>query len=110
MIRPLTPPSPSPQDHGRNRAYCDLCGQSEHDEHIRADPSGTGWSPDANRVSETHISWLDGHWERADLSVGRVKRVEYHVCPTCFRTKLMPWFRSQGAKPSIWRHDSDDAP
>lgn len=110
MIQSLPHPSTYERDKTITRAYCDLCGASERTETDLTDTHAIGWSPDENRVAETHLSCLQGLWWRRDGLAGRVKRVEFHVCPTCFMHKLVPWFRSQGVSPSVWRHDSDDEP
>jgi DNA-directed RNA polymerase subunit M/transcription elongation factor TFIIS len=69
---------------------CDLCGyESNADEEW-----GRGNYKHATSViqlDEQHSSPPGGHSEETS----------FHLCPACFRTKLMPWLRSQGAEPTI---------
>lgn len=94
----------------RHLAYCDLCEAREEGPGMIGQDTTVGWSMEENRVADTHVCCIEGTWERKGGRPGRVKRTEFHLCPTCFTTKLVAWMRSLGAKPSIWRHDSDDSP
>lgn len=94
----------------RHYAYCDLCGAREEGPGTVLQDTAVGWSMEENGVADTHLCCVEGTWERRGGGPGRVKRTEFHLCPTCFRTKLVAWMRTQGAKPSVWRHNSDDSP
>ena len=63
----------------------------------------------------------DERWEKSDYVSGVTKVVmeeresnppgghltetAYHICPDCFRGKLMPWLASQKASPSVSESD-----
>src|SRR5262245_20229461 len=91
-----------------NRAYCDLCGAEVQDAPTYECGDGVRWSTEDNRIAETHVSLIQGTWERKDGSPGRVKHTTVHLCPQCFTTRLLPWLRQHGAQPSVLRCDTED--
>jgi len=72
---------------------CDLCHKT-----IKGDDWGSG---DSYRqfVKEITIS-LDEttYWTQEG---GTTTMTEFHICPECFKNKLIPWFKSQKAIPTI---------
>jgi hypothetical protein len=70
---------------------CDLCG----------DESETGWAPHYSAFEAT-VRLRDGI---AYPECGNGTEIEYDLCPTCFREKLIPWLESQGAKTVITEWD-----
>lgn len=69
---------------------CDLCG---------AKTSGNKpWAKgnhDAIEVDVCMRTWK--HWPEG----GSGEDIQYDICPTCFRERLMPWLLNQGAAPRI---------
>jgi hypothetical protein len=73
---------------------CDVCGaESNGDENWAAKDFEHAIS---SVQLEERISYPDG---------GHSKDIIFHLCATCFKSKLVPWFESQGAKPSIGEAD-----
>ena len=80
-----------------SKVVCDLCGKTSKDPY--------SWSTDAFYLSETEAKvqvrqkegnfYPDGGW-------GTVYDID--LCPVCFKERLVPWLRSQGAeiKESEW--------
>lgn len=72
---------------------CDLCGRVS---------SCSDWSGGGYGVEETQIKLEEGF---RCPDGGNTTTTEFHVCPLCFRDKLIPWMTSQGAKPTITEVD-----
>jgi hypothetical protein len=70
---------------------CDLCG----------DESETAWAPRYSAFEAT-VSLRDGN---SYPEGGSGTKIEYDLCPTCFREKLIPWLESQGAKTVVTEWD-----
>jgi len=68
-----------------DKTICDLCGEE----------GGHDWSRSCFKVSETIILLKEG--ERYP-EAGWGTKIEIDICPKCFKTKLVPWFESQGMK------------
>lgn len=67
---------------------CDLCGK----ESSRSGYWGEGYNVDEPTVEiETGYNTPSG---------GSKTTRAYHVCPECFRGKLEPWLKEQGATPT----------
>lgn len=78
-----------------DKITCDLCGAMS--------PRGDSWSNDAREdVAETSVSMTLG-WGSRDG--GDKTTTLYDICPTCFKSKLMPWLEAQGAKPQTEHSD-----
>jgi hypothetical protein len=78
---------------------CDLCGRT-------APRPGHGqgtWGQYGGDVNEVTVSHRSGS---SYPEGGSGETVEFDVCPDCFRDKLVPWLRSQGAEPRTteWDH------
>lgn len=75
---------------------CDLCGFTTK--------NTNNWGGKSSYdVDETTIEMQQGNNYGADG--GNIKTTEVDICPTCFEKKLIPWLRTQGAKPRV--HESD---
>lgn len=64
---------------------CDLCG----------DITDNDWSPgyeqnEAKVAIQEMKAYPEGGWGA---------EYEYDICPTCFKEKIMPWLKKQGAEP-----------
>lgn len=73
---------------------CDLCKQEF---------KGDGWGARGFDILETTIKIRQGHSYGSEG--GNIQEREYHICPKCFREKLEPWLKSQGAEPTEEEHD-----
>jgi len=69
------------------RMKCDLCGRE-------STKPAQGWEENSFQVEEIEISHRSG--EQYPES-GSGDKIEIHLCPECFRNKLVPWLQSQGA-------------
>lgn len=58
---------------------------------------------------ESPTKWEDGNWDTLDINVsmktgesypesGSGETIEYDVCPSCFKSKIIPFMESHGAK------------
>ena len=66
-------------------------------------------------------STVDERWEKTDFEIaitriemeereahphgGHSKETVFHMCPSCFQTRLMPWLAAQKAEPTISESD-----
>lgn len=71
---------------------CDLC----HEVYKKASEEGGGvnWDGDYGTINTTCVSIGDGYHY---LECHDVDYRDYHICCECFKTKLEPWLKSQGA-------------
>lgn len=80
---------------------CDLCGRrsaAREPIHSRA-PWQYSDMYEINKVTISHevgASYPDG---------GDKKYERFHVCPDCWKGKVVPWFESQGAKATHHQQD-----
>ena len=61
------------------------------------------WPGQKGNASETTIEMKVGNSWGTDG--GDVRTTTFHVCIDCFRSKLVPWFTSQGATPTTADRD-----
>lgn len=72
---------------------CDLCGNRADSPDFRQWTRRTSYD-----VSRTTVECEEG----SSFPEGRhTEKVSFHICPECFKGKLIPWMESQGAKPTI---------
>lgn len=80
-----------------HRVTCDLCGTSYPDERWGAERSYV--------VRETSVRLKEGTIDHDNNGGSHVETV-VDICPGCFKDKLVPWLRSQGAtvepKEVVW--------
>ena len=62
---------------------CDLCGDESED----------NWAPGYS-ANKTEVKIIEG---KSYPEGGSGTEISYDICPTCFKTKLIPWLESQGA-------------
>jgi hypothetical protein len=81
---------------------CDLCGTAAP---RPGDWSGYGrgeWVADPYAVELVSVS----HESGSSYPEGSFTTTQsFDVCPQCWDTKLMPWFKSQGAAPTVRKRD-----
>jgi hypothetical protein len=65
---------------------CDLCGRAY---------GASGEAAKGFEVAMTEISCQTGYSCPDDSSI---ELIEVDLCPDCFKGRLIPWLRSQGAK------------
>ena len=86
------PPKPPETKEIVSHILCDLCGIVGH-------PGYSGeveWGRDAEGDErETAVILKSGY---AGGDGGHWNTASFHICPTCFRDRLVPWLESQGAK------------
>lgn len=74
---------------------CDLCRKTVHP--ADTERGGTvDWVGGYN-IETTTVSMSTGYSYHETTSVDYTI---FHICPQCFRDKLMPWLATQGAKPT----------
>lgn len=77
-----------------DKLTCDICGaESNGDENWATKDFEHALS---TVQLEERVSYPDG---------GHSKDITFHICPSCFKGKLVPWLETQGAKPSIGEAD-----
>ena len=73
---------------------CDLCGRQGDGASFDDD---RGWGKVDGVTIRTKVSRKTGEqWPEGS----HVKTQSFDVCPECWATKVVPWFASQGAKPT----------
>lgn len=86
------PPKPSETKKIVSHILCDLCGTVGHPGYsgeVEWDRNKAGDQTETAVVCKAGYASCDGgHWNT----------VSFHICPGCFRDKLVPWLESQGAK------------
>jgi hypothetical protein len=76
------------------KVICDLCGAigaRKYDETAE-------WNTGTYEVKETTIAAKDGARYPDSASI---ETTQFDICLNCFNDKLIPWFKSQGAEPTI---------
>jgi hypothetical protein len=70
-------------------SLCDLCG-------AKARNDDRNFSKSYHQIDEATVQLKSGdrYCEFIDIDT-----IEYIICPDCFRNKLMPWLKEQGAEP-----------
>ena len=73
----------------RETFICDFCKEETSDQDNWSDEN---YAIDKTRIKLSHgSSYPDSGW---------VERIEFHVCPDCFRSEMIPFFESRGIKPT----------
>src|SRR5882724_11735975 len=74
------------------RQTCDLCGRE-------AKNPGNSWERGIYNVDDITLS-VSVVAERGQCypEGGHTSKIEIDLCPECFRDRLIPWLKSQGAK------------
>lgn len=73
------------------RLVCDLCKCEAPDSERET------WGEDSFKVAETTISLKEGS---SYPEGGMGELLKFDICPDCFRDRLVPWMKSQGAEPT----------
>jgi hypothetical protein len=77
-----------------DKLTCDVCGaESNGDEN---------W---ASNEFEHATATLKLEERESHPDGGHSTDITFHLCPTCFKSKLVPWLLSQGAQPTIGSAD-----
>lgn len=91
MIRYREEVVPAVPEHTRqivDGMACDICGRDA--------PRKTGtWSPGPYEVANTTVEIEEGRSYPESVSLAKI---EFDICPDCFRAKLVPFLESLGAK------------
>ena len=69
---------------------CDLCGMINK----LTDYKGSDWSYNEHELMEVEIKLKTGCFYP---DYGNGDEIRFHICPGCFKNKLMVWFAEQGA-------------
>ncbi len=72
---------------------CDMC-RERHDDG-REWNDYVVWTTYDYDVSETQVTWTNGYRYPEG---GSGEKMFTHICPTCFKDKLVPWLQSQGCE------------
>ncbi len=81
---------------------CDLCGDVIGNADIEND--GIDWE-NARGYGEVHKTCVQIGKGYTYPDAHNIEFRDYHICPTCFETKLEPWLKAQGAKPTEREED-----
>ncbi len=68
---------------------CDICGKEQHPDGVW--PEKYALRDGAFGVLDTEVSIEEGTNYPGDYDVSEI---EYDICPTCFKEKLIPWIES----------------
>lgn len=85
---------------------CDICGLS-----TKENASTFEWGEGDSKGSEVHFTNTSTEiiMDRSTRFPGSESTsrssVEFHICPSCFTHKLIPWMVLQGAKPTVKEWD-----
>lgn len=78
---------------------CDLCGK-EH--RVCGGDREADWDDDTYEVAKVIVSIETGaHYPECH----HTETKQLHICPLCFEKKVLPWFKSQGAEPTVTEED-----
>jgi len=77
-----------------DKLSCDICGAESNSEE--------NWS---TKDFENARSTVQFEQRESFPDGGHSTEIAFHICPTCFKSKLVPWLASQGAKPSFSEAD-----
>jgi hypothetical protein len=72
---------------------CDVCGVIGRN---------GKWEKHSYSILETEIKMVDGV---GSPDGGASTETSFDICPDCFKSKLVPWFESFGARPSVEKVD-----
>lgn len=79
-----------------DKLSCDICGaESNGDEN---------WAQDNYEHAITTVQ-LDERVTNKTGGGGHSMETVFHICPACFKGKLIPWLEQLGAKPEVSRAD-----
>lgn len=73
-----------------DKLTCDVCGTASNGDE--------NWATDDFQHASTSVQ-MEERISRPDG--GHSTDTTFHICPTCFKSKLVPWLESQGAKPTV---------
>ena len=73
---------------------CDLCGETFKGAHSLGVGDGVNWKAGAHDRQCTSVEEWEGSVYPDSASYGGVA---FDICPGCFKGKLIPWLREQGA-------------
>jgi DNA-directed RNA polymerase subunit M/transcription elongation factor TFIIS len=79
-----------------DKLSCDICGAESN--------SDENWAQDNYEHSTTSIQ-LDERVTNKTGGGGYSTETVVHLCPSCFKGKLLPWLEQQGARPEVNRAD-----
>lgn len=94
----LLPPSPAREVNQFVKTVCDLCGaESKRDDwwyfYGHRDPEDNG------NLQETEVKVVIRYTHGTSYPEGgNGKEYSVDICPDCFRKKLIPWLKEQGAE------------
>lgn len=74
------------------KVVCDLCGAEGRELGNEVQWEKTTYDAATTIFAESGARWPDS---------AQVETTRFDVCPNCFKTKLVPWMKSQGATPTI---------
>lgn len=90
----IIPPQPQREVEEVVSVACDLCGKGGGED-VVDDSIEWGRRYDRDRISVTRESGTVYPESR------HTTLESFHVCPECWESKVVEWFKSQGAKPTI---------
>ena len=91
-VKKKTIPVPASTREFVESVICDLCGKVFSA--ANTDSDGINWEPPHGDVAKTGVYIGKGYSYPESTNI---KYRDYHICPTCFETKLEPWLKQQGA-------------
>ena len=71
-----------------SHSVCDLCGALSD--------CADDWATETYNEQTVEINFKNAYNYPFD---GHSESIEFDICPSCFMSKLVPWFQSQGVEP-----------
>lgn len=90
---------PSAKRKELEKIICDLCGSEGH-------PFRDSWNGNVYEIDKAKVYTCVEYEKGSSYPEGGEKTTVYvDICPNCFKQKLIPWLKSQGA--NIQERESD---
>ena len=79
---------------------CDLCGVENNDANTFCQT--VNWASDTYAKEEVGVFIAEGN---VYPEGGYKEVIEFHICPKCFKDKVIPWLKENGASPTKYDQD-----
>jgi hypothetical protein len=84
--------------------HCCLCQTPSPTPDTGFPESATQWATAPFELAATQVAVAEGR-QAGGPGQGYLRTTSFCVCPACFRSHVIPWFRRAGAKPDVEQHD-----
>jgi hypothetical protein len=84
--------------------HCCLCQAPAPVTGTTTPEAATQWAPEPFALAATQVAVAEGR-QAGGPQQGYLRTTSFCVCPTCFRSHVIAWFRRAGARPDVEQHD-----